>query len=74
MFITGTGRTMETGDGKQDSDTSAPKKKNIGVKVDEAIWRQFRALAVGQGKNAGDLLDELMAQYVAKSSITEQGS
>ena len=58
---------METGKEKQDSDTGAGRKKNIGVKVDERIWRQFRALAISQGKNAGDLLDELMGDYVAKS-------
>ena len=32
------------------------------------LWaRQFRALAISQGENAVDLLDELMAEYVAKS-------
>jgi len=35
--------------------------------VNEAIWRQFRSLAVAQGRNAGDLLDEIMAEYVEKS-------
>jgi hypothetical protein len=44
-------------------------KKNIGVKVDEKVWRQFRALAISQGKTAGDLLDELMAEYVAKCRL-----
>jgi hypothetical protein len=58
---------METGKQNRSSGTGAAKKKNIGVKVDEMIWRQFRSLAVAQGKNAGDLLDELMAEYVSKS-------
>ena len=58
---------METAKENKDSGTSAVKKKNIGVKVNEAIWRQFRSLAVAQGRNAGDLLDEIMAEYVEKS-------
>jgi hypothetical protein len=59
---------MEKGNPKRVPDTSGrTKKKNIGVKVDEAIWRQFRSLAIAQGKTAGDLLDDLMAEYVAKS-------
>ncbi len=61
---------METGKQKKISDTGAGstvKRKNIGVKVNERVWRQFRSLAVAQGKNAGDLLDELMSEYVAKS-------
>lgn len=47
-------------------DATAVKRKNIGVKVDEAVWRRFRALALAQGKTAGDLLDELMTEYVEK--------
>jgi hypothetical protein len=43
-------------------------KKSIGVKVDEKIWRQFRALAISQGRTAGDLLDELMVEYVEKAN------
>jgi len=58
---------METENQKKISDTSGGKKKPIGVKVNEAIWRQFRSLAIAQGRTAGDLLDELMAEYVAKS-------
>ncbi|MGO9377507.1 MAG: hypothetical protein ACLPN1_07285 [Dissulfurispiraceae bacterium] len=58
---------METGKESKDSDTSAGRKKNIGVKVDEMVWRQFRALAISQGKTAGDLLDQLMSEYVGKS-------
>jgi hypothetical protein len=52
---------------KKVSDPTGANKKNIGVKVDEGIWRQFRALAISQGKTAGDLLDELMTEYVAKA-------
>ncbi len=57
---------METGKEDKVSDTGAARKKNIGVKVNEATWRQFRSLAVAQGRNAGDLLDELMEEYVAR--------
>ncbi len=58
---------MKTGKENKVLDISTPKKKPIGAKVDAAVWRQFRSLAVAQGRNAGDLLDELMAEYVAKS-------
>ncbi len=57
---------MEEEKEREISDTSGTKKKNIGVKVDERVWRQFRSLAIEQGKTAGDLLDELMTKYVAK--------
>lgn len=53
------------------SGTSARRKKPVGVKVDEAIWRQFRSLAVAQGKTAGDLLDQLMTEYVEKARSNE---
>lgn len=58
---------METGKENKDSDTGAPKRRNVGVKVNAMIWRQFRSLAVAQGRTAGDLLDELMKEYVVKS-------
>jgi hypothetical protein len=58
---------METGRQNKSPDTGAAKKKNIGVKVNETTWRQFRSLAVAQGRNAGDLLDELMLEYIEKS-------
>ena len=57
---------MEPNEKKKSADATGSKKKNIGVKVDEGIWRQFRALAISQGKTAGDLLDKLMAEYVSK--------
>lgn len=67
---------METGKPKKTSDNSGANKKNIGVKVDEKIWRQFRALAISQGKNAGDMLDEVMSEYVAefRSHASDDGS
>lgn len=57
---------MELNEKKKSTDVGGANKKNIGVKVDEQIWRQFRALAISQGKTAGELLDELMAEYVAR--------
>ncbi len=60
---------MKTGQENKDSGTGAGRKKNIGVKVDVRVWRQFRSLAVAQGRNAGDLLDEIMSEYVARSRI-----
>jgi hypothetical protein len=59
---------MEVENEKKSADVSgASRKKTIGVKVDEQIWRQFRALAISQGKTAGELLDELMREYVGRS-------
>ena len=57
---------MEPNEKKKSTGAGGTTKKNIGVKVDEQIWRQFRALAISQGKTAGDLLDKLMAEYVSK--------
>ncbi len=67
---------METAKENKDSDTGAAKRKNVGVKVNETIWRQFRALAISQGMTAGDLLDTLMIEYVTKSrsEASNQGS
>ncbi len=62
---------MKTGQENKDSGTGAGRKKNIGVKVDVRVWRQFRSLAVAQGRNAGDLLDEIMSEYVARSRILD---
>jgi hypothetical protein len=42
-------------------------KKNIGVKVDDLLWRRLRALAIKQGRLSGELLDEAIADYLAKN-------
>lgn len=39
---------------------------NIGVKVDQALWRRLRALALRQGENTGVLLDQAIKDYVDK--------
>lgn len=43
---------------------TAPLKKNIGVKVDDQLWRHLRALALRQGRLTGELLDEAIEQYL----------
>jgi len=58
---------MESNEKKKWADAAETTKKNIGVKVDEKLWRNFRALAISQGKTAGELLDELMVEYVGRS-------
>jgi hypothetical protein len=42
-------------------------KKNIGVKVDDFLWRRLRALAIKQGRLSGELLDEAIEDYLEKN-------
>ena len=58
---------MESNEKNKSANASGTTKKNIGVKVDEKLWRNFRAQAISQGKTAGELLDELIAEYVGRS-------
>jgi hypothetical protein len=46
---------MEPDEKKKSADAGGTTKKNIGVKVDEKLWRNFRALAISQRKTAGEL-------------------
>lgn len=39
---------------------------NVGVKVNQALWRRLRALALRQGVNTGELLDKAIEDYVGK--------
>lgn len=39
---------------------------NIGVKVNQTLWRRLRALALRQGVNTGELLDKAIEDYVGK--------
>ena len=41
---------------------------NIGVAVDDGLWRRLRALAMIQGKVTGALLDEAIEEYLKKQN------
>jgi hypothetical protein len=42
------------------------KRVNIGVPIDEQLWRRIRALAVREGKLTGELLDQAIRDYLNK--------
>jgi hypothetical protein len=41
-------------------------KVNIGVKVDDQLWRRLRSLAIRQGRLTGELLDAAIEGYLGK--------
>jgi hypothetical protein len=51
--------------------SDAVKRVNIGVSVDDMIWRRLRGLAIREGKLTGELLDRAIADYLEKH---EQGA
>ena len=52
--------------GKAISDPAEGLKVNIGVKVDNQLWRRLRALAIRQGRRSGELLDGAIEGYLGK--------
>lgn len=42
------------------------KRVNIGVSIDESLWRRLKALAITQGVNTGELLDKAIKDYLDK--------
>ena len=44
------------------------KKRNIGVKVDQSIWKGLRVKAIQEGRLSGDLLDEAIEMYLKIST------
>lgn len=47
----------------------AEERKQVGAKLDPEIYRQLRALALLQGRQAGELIDEAMRDLLAKYKI-----
>jgi hypothetical protein len=47
----------------------ADERKQVGTLLDAALYRQIRALALLQGRQAGELIDEAMKDYLAKHNI-----
>jgi predicted transcriptional regulator len=40
--------------------------KQLGVRVDKDQWRRFRSLAALKDRTAGDLLKEVLAEYLER--------
>ncbi len=40
--------------------------KQLGVQVDVAQWRRFRAFAMSQGRTASEVLKEAIEEYLRK--------
>lgn len=49
---------------KQEGKKVKSDRVNIGVAIDEKLWRRLRAHAIIEGKQAGDLLDEAIEGYL----------
>lgn len=41
-------------------------RKQLGVKIDSALWTQMKILALEQGRTAGELLEDAMREYQKK--------
>ena len=51
---------------KKVASVAKDKRVNIGVPIDEHLWRRIRALAVREGKLTGELLDQAISDYLDK--------
>lgn len=47
------------------------KRKQIGVKIDVQLWRQFRAAAILQGRTATEALEEVMRRFLTKEMMND---
>ena len=43
-----------------------PERKQIGVKLDSALWTQMKILALKQGRTGGELLEDAIRLYLEK--------
>jgi hypothetical protein len=48
-----------------DRQADKEKRVNIGVPVNEKLWRGLRALAIKEGKLTGELLDKAIEKYIS---------
>lgn len=44
-----------------------PERKQIGVKIDSALWTKIKILALEEGRTAGALLENAMKLYLEES-------
>lgn len=49
---------------KESEKKKRPERVNIGITVNKALWRRFRAVAIRTDVNAGDLLDSVIEDYL----------
>jgi len=47
-----------------DKGKGEPVRKQIGVKLDQDLWRRLKILALKQDRTAGELLEEAMGEYL----------
>ena len=52
--------------GKQPITKEPKRRRQLGVVIDQGIWRQFRSLAVRKGMSAAAFLEQAMAETIAK--------
>jgi hypothetical protein len=45
--------------------TKHPGRKQVGTKLDEELYLQVRSLALLQHRNAGEVIDDAIRQYLA---------
>ncbi|RZB34869.1 MAG: hypothetical protein SRB1_00637 [Desulfobacteraceae bacterium Eth-SRB1] len=48
-----------------------PERKQIGVKIDSALWTRMKITALEQGRTAGELLEDAMREYLKKKRKKE---
>ncbi len=48
--------------------TKQTRRKQLGILVDERLWREFRATAIRSGKTAGSFLEEAMRKALKEVS------
>ena len=48
------------------AESGKPKRKQIGVKLDSALWQEMKILALKKDKTAGEVLEEAIREYLAK--------
>ncbi len=51
---------------KAESDKVKPKRKQIGVKLNQDLWRELKILALKQDRTAGELLEDAMREYLKR--------
>jgi hypothetical protein len=43
-----------------------PERKQIGVKIDSALWLEMKLLALKEGRTGGELLERAIREYLKK--------
>ncbi len=51
---------------KKRKDKDKPARKQIGVKLNQDLWRELKILALQQDRTAGELLEDAMEEYLKR--------